>query len=90
VKKLVAMLMMAASVTAGHAEVQATPELIAALNKRFPGIEQDNVWMEMGGGVNVKCRGCHTVWFEASNGNWVCNFKFGPPVKIKNCWNRHA
>jgi hypothetical protein len=80
--------------------VEATPELLAALNERFQDVEQDTAWVELGGGV--KCPGCHVVWFETRLKNWACNFTFGTPqippagklpsipVTIKNCWTRHA
>jgi hypothetical protein len=99
-KQLLATLMLVASVTAGHAGedtsdvLAATPDVLAGLAQRFPNVHQDSAFMMIGAGM--KCRGCHLVWFETSDALWACNFTFGTkintfePVKIKNCWNRHA
>jgi hypothetical protein len=63
----------------------APPEIIAALKKQFPDIEEDNVWFSIGG---WRCKECLLVWFETAKGNWACNVTL--PVKIRNCWKRHA
>jgi antibiotic biosynthesis monooxygenase (ABM) superfamily enzyme len=94
-KKFIATLMLTAAVAASaHAgeTYQASEDVVATVKDQFPGIVEDNVWMNDGAGVN--CRGCGLIWFEDTKtmASWVCNFTWRKTegVYLKKCWKRHA
>lgn len=96
-RKLIATLMMLAAMTpsaqAGEREtatLDAPQAYVAVLKKRFPKLDEEHVYMTIGGG---DCRGCSFIDFVTDTRRGYCDFIFGPPTKldelqpiiIKNC-----
>ena len=95
-RKLIAVLMMAAAMTS-TAQARETfplevtpPEYIATLKKRFPNLAEDTVSIMLSGG---DCRKCSLIDFVDGTIRRYCDFTFGPlvklgeppPIQIKKC-----
>ena len=82
-RKLIAVLMLAAAAMSSPAHAfEAPPEYVAILKKQFPGIVEGSVFFQD-----------DLIWFETTNpdGLWECKLRRGNRgVKFTNCRNRHA